>query len=740
MKTIQLIKGFLLYVLKSLRLSAARLIGLLRKYLHRIQPNGEAEASILSYRLRLGISHRFNLMGLLLLACFLLLWMHVYKLQISRHIEFDHKALKVYSRHQLLPAQRGKIYDVDANILACDLASYDILVEPKRFAKLMPELLELSARHLQLDKRQLRDRLNRALEHRFACVAIDALSADKAIPLFKERLPGIDIEANPRAIPTTYQVLFYPQGLEKQLVDDIVERLLFYSPGCCRDTLNAKITQALGKQREIPLKLDVALDDAQKFMDAVKALRIMGVRAIETTRRSYPHDNQLANMLGYLDCNRVGVSGIEALFNDIMTPRSGKVESLVDRKGKPVGDGLRIITPPSNGADVYLSISQPLQQIVEEEMLPMLEQFKPDHAYAIMLNPATGAVMAAAQFPQFNPNQRDSMLPSALPNHAIYKCYEPGSIMKGLSVAIALDKRCVSLDSQYYCERGSWRYGGKTLRDTRGYEEMSVCGIIQKSSNIGVAKIALDLGEEALYKGLAAFGFGRPTRLGFYPENEAPRYFKNESPGLFRSLRSWDTLTVTRMPIGQGISTTPWQIIQAWSSLANGGVMMQPYIVEKIVYPDGRQVRTVPRVKTIPIARETSLLITEALKKVTQQGGTGTRAAVEGYEIAGKTGTAQIWENADPAKGIKGHYSTKKYFASFIGYAPADRPAFLLLVSAEYPKGPYRTGGVVCAPTFQRIAKRSLEYLQIEPDYDPEQEAETFTVEAGMASPARSGF
>ena len=739
MKSTQLIKDSMLGLARSLCLLALWLVGLLKKYLLCIQPAEEPEAGVLSHRLRSGISHRFTLMGLLLLACFVLLWLHVYKLQVSRHIEFDHKALKVYSRYQLLPAQRGRIYDVNANILACDLASYDILVEPKRFAKLMPELVELAVMHLKLERRQVQQRLKSALEHRFACIAIDELSAEKAIPLFKERMPGIDIQANPEAIPTTYQVLFYPQGLDKQRVDDIIERLIFYAPEC-RDSLNAKIQLALGKQREIPLKLNVALDDAQKFMDAVRALRIMGVRALETCSRSYPHDGQLANMLGYLDCNRVGISGIEGLFDDVMKPKSGKVERLLDRKGKPVGDGLRVITAPSNGADVYLTIMQPLQQIVEEEMLPMLEQFKPDHAYAMMLNPASGAVMAVAQFPQFNPNLRNSMLPAALPNHALYKCYEPGSIMKGLSVAIALENRSVDLDSQYYCERGSWRYGGRILRDTHSYEDMSVCDIVQKSSNIGAAKIALDMGEEALYKGLAAFGFGRATGLGFYPENEAARYFKNESPGLFRNLRSWDTLTVTRMPIGQGISATPWQMMQAWSSLANHGVMMQPYIVDKVVYPDGRQVRSVPRIKAVPLARETSQLMTKALKTVTQQGGTGTRAAVEGYEVAGKTGTAQIWVNADASKGIKGHYSNKMHFSSFVGYVPAERPAFLLMVCAENPKGPYRTGGVVCGPTFQRIAKRSLEYLQIEPDYDPEQEAETFTVEAGMASPARSGF
>ncbi len=690
-------------------------------YIQAVQPQKRQSVPPLTSRLRSGILSRFALLAAGLLLFFLLLWHHIYNLQILRHGEFDSKALRVYRSYGSLPAQRGRIFDISGNILACDLATYDILVEPKRFVRFLPDVLDLSERYLELDRRELMPRLTQALRHKFPCVVLEQVKGAVATQIDAEALPGVEIAPLQEKGTDLYKVLFYPQGINKKQRQEIIEALGKY-PGVNSKALASRVEKALCRQREIPLRCNASMDSTKKFLAEVQRQRIHGVRAVETWQRSYPRDNQLANMLGYLDYDRVGVSGIEGMFNDVMTPVSGKIEIRRDRLGRPVEDGVVVISPPGNGADVYLTISDPLQQIVEEEMLPLIEQFSPDHAYALMMAPSTGAILAAAQFPQFNPNDRNSMRTELLLNHALYKCYEPGSIMKGISVACALENRVVNLDSIYYCERGHWRYGSKTLRDTHGYDELTVAQIIQKSSNIGTAKIALDMGEAMLYKGLASFGFGKPTGLGFYPANEPHRSFANESPGLFRNLKGWDTLTVTRMPIGQGISATPWQTLQAWSALANGGVIMQPYIVDRLVYPDGKVVRSVPKVKAMPLSRESATLITEALQLVTQIGGTGTRAAVEGYAVAGKTGTAQIWVNTDPEKKIKGHYSNRKHFASFIGFAPAENPAFILLISAEYPKGPFRTGGVVCGPTFKRIARRTLEYMQVPPCFPLEEE------------------
>ena len=223
-----------------------------------------------------------------------------------------------------------------------------------------------------------------------------------------------------------------------------------------------------------------------------------------------------------------------------------------------------------------------------------------------------------------------------------------------------------------------------------------------------------------MFQNFCAFAFGRRTVLGFFPEEGKPSFFTNESNGIFRPLRMWRPISITRMSIGQGINVTPLQIVQAWSALANNGTMMQPYIVDHVKYPDGRTVYSRPHAKGQPITADTAHRIRQALKTVTEDGGTGLRAAIKGYEVAGKTGTAQICQPADPVKGTKAGYNSTDYFASFIGYVPADNPQFLLLVSAEHPTKVAHTGAGVSAPTFKRIAERTLEYMQIDPEMEPE--------------------
>ncbi len=291
--------------------------------------------------------------------------------------------------------------------------------------------------------------------------------------------------------------------------------------------------------------------------------------------------------------------------------------------------------------------------------------------------------------------------------------------MKAVSLTGVLQNRVASLNTMVDCESGRWYYGGRPLRDSHSYNDLTLAEVIQKSSNIGTAKFSLMLGEEEMFKHLSNFGLGKRTGVGFYPPNREPVVFRNEARGSFRAFRNWDTLTITRIPMGQGVSLTPMQIMQTWSALANGGTIMQPYIIDHVKYPDGRIEYSEPQVKYNAVSESAVKQMTEALKMVTKKGGTGTRAAVPGYEVAGKTGTAQFWIPSNPKTGTKGHYSEREYFASFIGFAPADNPRFLLLVSAENPRQGYHTGSGVSAPVFGRIAARTLEYLQVPQDYDP---------------------
>jgi cell division protein FtsI/penicillin-binding protein 2 len=443
-----------------------------------------------------------------------------------------------------------------------------------------------------------------------------------------------------------------------------------------------------------------------------------GLRFCDSYRRVYPRGRLLANLLGFLDEEDRGASGVERLMEGYLQPTVGRAVFERDRRGRRLESGIYRELPAADGWDIYLTIQEPIQRIVEDELAAMAKAFGPKAAYALMVNPATGAIMAWAQTPDFDPNDRGTMAnPANWQNSILTHGFEPGSIMKSIAIAGAVDYGIVSLGSQFYCERGCWFYGGKPLRDSgHRYETMTVSQIIQKSSNIGTAKIALAMGDKRLFQVLSRFGFGSATGLGFREFGEgAPVLFPSEATGIFRDLPRWDTLSVTRFPIGQGILVTPLQMVQAYASLANDGVMMQPYLIDHIRNPNtGEERYSMPVAKGRTVRAESARAVIEAMKLVTRPGGTATRAAVPGYEVAGKTGTAQKWVSAPGGRG--GYYAHDRCISNFVGIVPADDPALVLIVVADEPtRGGSRYGGIVAAPAFSRMAERTLRYLQLAP-------------------------
>jgi cell division protein FtsI/penicillin-binding protein 2 len=467
-----------------------------------------------------------------------------------------------------------------------------------------------------------------------------------------------------------------------------------------------------------PVEVVVARQVDVRLSDRLGEYQFRGLRFSDSYRRFYPRGRLLANLVGFLDDEGRGSSGVEQLMESQLRPTPGRAVFERDRRGRRLESGIYRELQPADGWDVFLTIQEPIQQIVEEELATMAQSFGPKAAYALMLNPATGAIMAWAQTPSFDPNDRETMAnPPSWQNCILSHGFEPGSIMKSISVAGALDYGVVSLNSQFYCERGCWFYGGKPLRDAgHRYDTLTVSQIIQKSSNIGTAKIALAMGDRRLFQVLSRFGFGDATGLGFREFGEgAPILFPSEATGIFRDLPQWDTLSVTRFPIGQGILVTPLQMVQAYSSLANDGTTMQPYLVDHIRDPrTGEERYSVPVAKARTVRPESARAIIRAMKLVTREGGTATKAAIPGYEVAGKTGTAQKWVSEPGGRG--GFYAFDRCVASFIGIVPADAPAFVLIVVADEPtRGGSRYGGIVAAPAFSRMAERTLRYLQVAP-------------------------
>jgi cell division protein FtsI (penicillin-binding protein 3) len=323
----------------------------------------------------------------------------------------------------------------------------------------------------------------------------------------------------------------------------------------------------------------------------------------------------------------------------------------------------------------------------------------------IVLRPKTGEILALANYPTFDPNAFNKASAAARLNHAINDQHEPGSTFKTVTVASAIDDGIVRLDDVFGLDNGAFRYGGFTLHDhdPGRVTAMSVREIIAKSSNIGTAKIGIKMGKDRLYKHMLDFGFGEKTGIPL----------TGEAPGYYPKFKDWRDINVARIPIGQGLTATPLQMAFAVGAIANGGVLMRPMIVDRLVDEKGQTVVKFPPVAVRRVVSEASGRLTvSALKSVVEKG-TAEKAALEHYTVAGKTGTAQ---KAD-ARG----YSKEKYYASFIGFFPADNPELLIYVAIDEPlKRTGYYGGSVCAPVFKRIAERAANYLNIQPDIQPD--------------------
>ena len=457
------------------------------------------------------------------------------------------------------------------------------------------------------------------------------------------------------------------------------------------------------KRRYVLLKKDIPFKDFERIRNNLQNTKLRGMNYQISLKRTYPKDRMLANILGLttIDWNKVtACSGLEKSFDRSMSSVDGKTVYERGRDGLPLVFGEISSMAGHNGDDIYLTIREPIQSILEEEIDKLMETSGASRAYMVMADPYTGSILAVAQRPTYNPNDRSTLKEGSMNNPVAELAFEPGSIMKPFAVSIALDHGIVRPDTRIDCENGSWLFAGKKLGDTHKIGRVTVAEVIKESSNIGTAKIALEIGEPRLKNGLSSFGFGQRTGSPLH-----------ETRGLF--YKNPSKISITRYPIGQGISVSPLQMVRAYCMLANGGYPVQLRFVDRIRNSDGTvskiPVQSGPRIFR---REETSREILAMMKLVTQPGGTATDAAVRGYYVAGKTGTAQ--------KVVNGHYSRSHHTASFVGIIPADRPRFVLLVTADEPKVGSHYGGAVCGPYFSRVSERTLKYMQVPPDVDYE--------------------
>lgn len=500
-------------------------------------------------------------------------------------------------------------------------------------------------------------------------------------------------------------------------------------------TAAVRLAPVLGMSREAVFK---RLQGNRNFVwlqrrltpDVVKRIRdlnIEGIGFVKETKRFYPNSEVAAHVIGFTGLDPEGLEGVERRYDSTILGGNGYLVTERDALGRNVALKGTVIQNGAMGHNVTLTLDKNLQYIAEKELAKAVEGSGARAGTAIVIDPQTGRVLAMANYPTFNLNAHASYAPPVWRNRAVADSYEPGSTFKTLLIAAALEEKVIRPGDSINCEGGSYAIGGRTIHDTHKYGRLSIPEVLKYSSNIGAAKIGSRIGASRLYTYLNNFGIGEKSGIDL----------PGETSGMLRQWSQWYGIDIATISFGQGVTASSIQLAAAFSAIANGGVLMKPYLVEKVTDNEGNVVKSFePQARRRVVSPETAKAVARMMEGVAAEGGTGTSASVEGYRVAGKTGTAQ---KVDPV--TKG-YSASKRTASFIGFVPADRPRLTILVMIDEPKtSPY--GGVVAAPAFSAIALQGLCYLKVPPDTVVRSKPKTVEVQARSAveedSPAAEG-
>ena len=432
----------------------------------------------------------------------------------------------------------------------------------------------------------------------------------------------------------------------------------------------------------------------------IRELDIPGVELTSEARRYYPNRHLAAHLLGFADIDGRGIEGIELAYEDRLRGLDRRVEAIRDRRGHVVFADDMEDARTIQGQSVVLTIDKAIQHIAERELALGVRTFEARGGSVVVMDPSTGEILALANYPPFNPNEPSKHPTAHRRNRAVVDRFEPGSTVKPFTMAAALAAGAVKPNQSINCENGVTRMGGRLLHDAHPYEWLTPTQILAYSSNIGTAKIAQDLGKKELYRAFRRFGFGERTGL------RVP----GETAGILRHYRRWYEIDTAAVSFGQGMSVTNVQLATAMSAIANGGRLMQPMLVRRMSDGHGATIEeNKPRVRRQVVPRRVAKLVGQMLTAVTEPGGTAIEAAVDGYLVAGKTGTAQ------KADYVHGGYAKDKWLASFIGFAPADRPSVVISVVIDEPVIAHY-GGTVAGPVFRRIAEVTLRHMGIAPE------------------------
>jgi len=605
--------------------------------------------------------HRMVFLTIVMGVCFVTLGCRLVDLQVLQHEEFARLAEGQHDHFYYREAPRGDIVDRRGSPLATSIPVKRVCADPFALKGQEEEIARFLAPLLKTNETALRDLLSKTKVNETGAV----VSARYVI--LKQKVAVEEWEKIRSALTNQFAILTHGKKLPKRRVEEL----------------------GLAWKRAIYTEDD----QIRNYPNGALAAHVLGFTG---ERWVVKH--------GRTNALPAGVEGIEKTFDEKLHGARGWVKTEATSRKQEIFIFREQDVEARPGLNVKLTIDARVQQIVEEELVAPMAKHYASSASAIVVRPRTGEILAMATLPNFNPNLPSKSSAAARRNRIITDMFEPGSTFKTVTLAGALNDGVVRLSDRFDCENGAFSFAGRILHDHGHHGVIDVEEIIAKSSNIGTAKVAIRMGKERTFKYIWDFGFGQRTGLPL----------TGEVAGWLARPKDWALIHISRIPIGQGVTATPLQMVMAISAIANDGVLMKPMIVDSLVDDKGETVvRYPPQISRRVVGAAAAKDSVKAMKSVVETG-TAEQARLENFTVAGKTGTAE--------KPVGGFYTKEKYYASFIGFFPADEPELCILVAVDEPlKKTGYYGGQVAAPVFKRIAERTANFLNLKPDVQPEE-------------------
>ncbi len=490
---------------------------------------------------------------------------------------------------------------------------------------------------------------------------------------------------------TTVSLVVIPNQIKNK--DDVIKDL-----SKILNVKEEKISEHVNKSSSVEIVHPEGRQLSFDIADKINALNYEGVYLLKEGKRYYPYDTLLSHTIGYVGIDNQGLSGLELKYDEYLTGASGAIKYFSDAKGNKL-DKSNVYSEPTNGMDIYLTINYEIQSAVERELNNAMQKYNADGAWAIVMNPNNGEILAISSKPDFSPtNYKNYSVETINRNHAIWATYEPGSTFKIITLAASVEEKTVDLLNDTFHDNGSIIVDGARIKCWRhgGHGTQTYLQVVQNSCNPGFVSLGNKLGKERLFKYINDFGFGKKTGIDL----------NGESSGILFNLNKVGPVELATTAFGQGISVSAIQQITAVSATINGGTLYKPYVVKRIVEPNTNEIikENKPTIVKKVISNETSNTVRMALETVVAYG-TGRNAYIEGYRVGGKTGTAQKVQN--------GVYMHGNYILSFIGFLPADNPQAVVYVAVDNPKGVVQYGGTISAPIAKNIMIDIIDALNI---------------------------